>query len=141
MSLRRAIEHAQKNPILPRGRNSISRFASVLCDVGGHSVVGLNSYKTSPLQARFASNPECIHIHSEISAIQNAIRYLARHNGFHYRDVTDLSGWSMFVARVLKDGTPAMAMPCDGCQRALSAFNISKVEWTVSPQQSFIAQL
>lgn len=129
MNLEEAIFHARQNPILPVGRNSISRFAAVLTD-GSVQIVGMNSYKTHPLQARFATNEESIHIHSEIAAIQNAIKYLARQSGRHYKDVTDLSRWSMSVARVLKDGSPAMACPCEGCWRAISTFRIGDVRWT-----------
>lgn len=129
MNLEKAIHHARLNPITPVGRSVIGRHACVMSD-GTTEIVGLNSYKTSPLQARFASNPESIHVHSEISAIQGVIRHLARQRRRHYKDVTDLSDWSMSVARVLKDGTPAMACPCTGCQRAIVAFNIGEVIWT-----------
>lgn len=127
--LEQAIKEALKNPIRPRGRNSISRFAAVLTD-GKRTFSAWNSYRTHPLQARFGSTEEAIHQHCEIAVIIKAIRTLAREKGSHYSDITDLGAFRMAVARVLKDGTPALAKPCDGCVRALEAFSIKDVEWT-----------
>lgn len=128
--LRVAITEALKNPILPIGRNSISRFASILYRKDGLQFCGLNSYRTHPLQAKFGINEESVHIHSEISAIVQATRWLARRAGKSYNSVDDLSEFSLAVARVLKNGTVAMAKPCSGCQRAIIAYNIKEVEWT-----------
>lgn len=130
MNLEKAIHHARLNPITPVGRNSISRFAAVMSD-GTTEIVGWNSYKTHPLQARFASNSESIHCHAEITAIKNTIQFLSRRRGLSYRDVTDLSEWSMAVARVLKNGDSALAQPCVGCQRALSTFGVKDIQWTI----------
>lgn len=124
-----AIAEARKNPIQPRGRNSISRFAAVLSD-GKQTFTAWNSYKTHPLQAKFGSNEQSIHQHCELAVIIKAIRCLSKQAGSHYSDITDLGGFRMAVARVLKDGTPALARPCIGCQRALEAFSIKDVEWT-----------
>lgn len=125
-----AIKSACKNPVKSRGRNSISRFAAVLTD-GRNLFVGLNSYRTHPLQAKFGTNSKCIHIHAELDAIIQAIRCHGRQLGKHYSDVTNLSGYSMFVARVLGNGTPGIALPCVGCQRAIQTFNIKHIEWTI----------
>lgn len=127
--LAKAVEAARLNPVRPLGRNSISRFAAILTD-GWQTFVGLNSYKTHPLQAKFGSNSKSIHCHAELDAIIQAVRALAQQSGSSYRDVTNLKGWSMYVARVTGDGKPALAKPCAGCQRALQAFNISHTEWT-----------
>lgn len=128
MSLKLAIDQARLNPIFPKGRNSISRFATVLTN-GKLIFVGLNSYKTHTLQKKFSSNEESIHIHSEVDAIVKATRHFAQTDGRHYTSISDLSDFKMFVARVLKDGTPANSKPCIGCQRALAAFGITQVEW------------
>lgn len=128
-NLDKAISYARENPILPVGRNSISRFSSVLAD-GRIEIIGNNSYKTHTLQAKFGINSKAIHLHSEIDAIIKAARWLAKRDGSRYDSITDLSDFSISVARVLKDGTPAMARPCSGCMRALLYYGIKEIEWT-----------
>ena len=129
MSLEKAIQVALKNSIKPIGRNSISRFGAILIG-GGREFTGQNSYKSHPLQKKFGCNEECIHIHAEIDAIVGAMKWIAWTAGMRYNMVDDLSMFDMYVARVLKDGTPALSRPCEGCWRAISAFNIRSVEWT-----------
>jgi deoxycytidylate deaminase len=127
--LQMAIDHARHNTIKPVGRNSISRFGAVLWN-GPLMFFGWNSYKTHPLQKKFGKNDECIHIHAEIDCIVQATRWLAKQNRTVYKNVTSLSGFSLAVARVLTDGTPSIAMPCEGCQKALIAFDIKNMVWT-----------
>lgn len=130
--LNHAIEIAKSNPIKPRGRNSISRFAAILSN-GRQSFYGLNKYKTHPLQSKFGSNPECIYLHAELDAIIRAINFRARYEGKRYLslDICDLSDFDMYIARVLKDGTPAIAKPCEGCMKAIEHFNVRSVQWTM----------
>lgn len=128
-NLSEAIKYARENPIRPIGRNSISRFASVL-NSNTTKIVGWNSYRTHPLQAKFGINEESIHQHSEINAIIKAARWLAKKDGSRYDSITDLSDFSISVARVLKDGSPAMARPCAGCMKALLYYGIKDIEWT-----------
>jgi deoxycytidylate deaminase len=128
-NLLRAIELAKTNPIKPLGRNNISRFACVL-DNSWVQHTGFNSYKTHPLQKKFGSNSESIHIHAELDAIIKAIRWEASQAGARYKDITDLSKYRLSVARVLNDGTPSIAKPCSGCLKAIASFNIKEMEWT-----------
>ena len=123
MSLELAVRKALENPIRPRGRTSISRFASILTD-GYKTYIGLNRYKSHPLQARFSSHPEQIYIHSEISVLSQALR----------DRVEDFSDYTLYVARVLSDGTPALAKPCPGCMSALIEFGIHNLEYTKGRQ-------
>lgn len=120
MCLELAIKYAEKNPIRARGRNSISRFASVLTD-GYNTFIGWNSYKSHTLQARFAKNPEQICIHSEIAAIAKALRFTKGKPLYKY---------NLYVARLLADGSTGIAKPCAGCQSAILEFGIKQVEWT-----------
>jgi len=123
MSLELAIRYARDNPIQSRGRSSISRMCTVLTD-GRRVFWGWNSYKTSPLQARFSQrtdNPQRICTHSEIAAIAKAVRR---------GKVTDFSKYKMYVARLLADGTTALARPCVSCQQAIEEFGIQQVEYT-----------
>jgi len=123
MSLELAIRHAKKNPIVRRGRNSICRFAAVLSD--GHSTfVGFNSYKTSPLQARFSrktGNPDKTCTHSEVAVIAKAVRR---------GKLTDFKGFKMYIARLLANGTPGLARPCESCSLAIKEFGIKEVFYT-----------
>jgi tRNA(Arg) A34 adenosine deaminase TadA len=119
VSLDLAIKHAEKNPIKSKGRSSISRFAAVLTD-GYTTFVGYNSYKSSPLQARFSKNPESVCRHAEVHAIQKAIKGAYR----------DLSRYTLYVARLLASGKTALAKPCTVCQEAIKYYGIGKVEYT-----------
>ena len=129
MSLERAVKHALKNPIKAKGRTSISRFGAILTD-DFSTYYGWNSYRTHPLQAKFAAQtgtPEKIHVHAELSVcIQAAKTYLK------YGKKSDLSGFRLYVARVLANGTPALAKPCDSCLAALIEFGINEVIYTES---------
>jgi deoxycytidylate deaminase len=125
-----AIKEARLNPIKPIGRNSISRFAAILVG-GSRTFIGKNSYRTHPMQKKFGCNESCIHIHAEIDSIVTAMKWIAWTQGMRYNMVDDLSMCDMYVARVLKDGTPALARPCEGCWRAITAFGIRNVGWTV----------
>lgn len=40
-------------------------------------------------------------------------------------------GATLYVARVRRDGTPTIAMPCDGCMRLIRAKRVERVYWTV----------
>jgi tRNA(Arg) A34 adenosine deaminase TadA len=123
MSLEEAIKHAKKNPVRPRGKSSISRFGCILSN-GSNTYFGWNSYKSHPLQARFAEktgSPEKLSIHSEISAIVEAVQK---------GRVRDFRGYTMYIARLLGDGTPALAKPCLSCLAAITEFGINQVEWT-----------
>ena len=118
MSIELAIKEALKNPIRPRGRNSISRFACILTN-GRDTFIGLNSYKSHPLQFKFSKDSQKVCIHSEIAALAKASK-----------EYTDLSKFKMYVARVLADGTPALARPCCICEGAIREFGITQVYWT-----------
>jgi tRNA(Arg) A34 adenosine deaminase TadA len=113
--LYKAIEIAKANPIkgLPQMGAVITRRKRVLG-------VGKNSYKSDPLQFRYSRHPLSICKHAEIDAIKNAIK-----NG----NSNELEGSTMFVARILKDGSLALAQPCQGCQKALDEFGI-QAHWT-----------
>lgn len=125
MSLELAVRHALKNPIKSRGRTSISRFCTYITNGRSH-FLGYNSYKTSPVQAKYAfktGNPMKLHIHSEISALIRSAKMWRIGND-------DPKDYRMYVARVLADGTPANARPCEGCMAAIAEFGIKEVYWT-----------
>ena len=112
--LERAIEVARGNTI-----KKLPKMGAILLTKGGNVYYGINRYRTHPLQKKFGRNRNSVYLHAEIDAIVKAMRY-----------EKSIMGARLYVARVLKNGRPALAKPCPGCQRAIMAFRIGKVEWT-----------
>ena len=114
MSLELAVEVARSNSIY-----KLPKMGAVLvCKEG--IAVGLNQRKTHPLQKKFGKNSDSIYLHAEIDAIVNAIRL-----GY------TIEGSKLYVARVFRrTELPALAKPCEGCQRAIIHFGIRSVEWS-----------
>jgi len=44
-------------------------------------------------------------------------------------------GSYVYVARTLRDGTPALAKPCPGCMLFLLAKSVKRVTYTISPNE------
>jgi deoxycytidylate deaminase len=89
--------------------------------------VGFNKNKTHPLQAQYSKNSEAIYIHAEIDAILNAIKNF---------DDSFLKKCTLYICRVKKAqvGAPferGLAKPCDGCFRAIKAYGIKKVVYSI----------
>lgn len=81
--------------------------------------VGINRNVNNPNQV---SNPKTeASIHAEVAAL-NACRR------------ANLEGAVIYVARILKDGSPAMSRPCGNCQKALREAGIKKVFYTVDSE-------
>lgn len=83
--------------------------------------IGLNSYKTHPLQNRFSKTDYNNFMHAEIAAINNALK----------KGNKNLNGASIYIARVLKNNKPALAKPCEICNRALKHYGIEQVFYTI----------
>jgi tRNA(Arg) A34 adenosine deaminase TadA len=119
MSLKEATLWALVNPV-----EGLPRMAAIICNKKKHVIsVGWNSRKSDPLAAKYGRHPDAIYPHAELAAIKNALRD---------RNIqpSQLQDCTMYVARVKRDGTPAMAKPCVGCQRAIQEFGIGDVQWT-----------
>lgn len=88
----------------------------------GHLVVtGVNSKKSHPLQARFASKYEKIYLHAEIDALRKFLRLYSIHL---------LSRATLVVIRVRADGTFGGSRPCSGCMRAIVSFGVGECYWS-----------
>lgn len=111
-----ALEIAKTIP--PR---KLPRLAAILVKNGRVMGVGKNTKKSHPLQKRFSNDENKITLHAEIDCIRNALR--------KHKD-EELSGATMYVARVMKNGQRAIAKPCRVCQKALGAYGIDRVFWT-----------
>lgn len=93
--------------------------------------IGTNKNKTHPLQNRYAKHKEAIYLHAEIDAIANALRRydaetVARSKLYIYR-----CKWTSDKKPVLVQG---MAKPCEGCMRAIVAFDIKQVCYTLEDE-------
>ena len=90
---------------------------------------GVNRYKTHPFQKKFGRNSDSIYLHAETDAIHNALRRV---------DVDVLQRSTMYIARMKKRKTTdgnfewvtGNVCPCEGCQRAIAEFGISRVFFT-----------
>jgi deoxycytidylate deaminase len=86
---------------------------------------GFNKMKTSPWAARFSKAPEAIFVHAELAALKAA---LAK---------TDPAGMSLYIARAKYTDetktafTRGLAMPCEGCRKAIQEFKIKEVYYTL----------
>jgi tRNA(Arg) A34 adenosine deaminase TadA len=82
--------------------------------------VGLNSYnKSHPIQAHFAKLaglPEKEYLHSEIQALVRC---------------KDRIPHKLTVERYDSEGNPAIAKPCPICAKAIKAYGVKMVEYTV----------
>jgi deoxycytidylate deaminase len=96
--------------------------------------LGVNSYKTSPFQAKYGRHEHCIHLHAEVAAIKNAVR-----------QQQDLSrNCTLVVVRVKRENTRskkfnlALAKPCDGCYRCIAEFGIDNVYYTTGKDEEVV---
>lgn len=85
---------------------------------GNRYVFGFNRYQSHPLQKMYSKNPYGIFLHAEIDAIQ---KFLRSH--------VDIKRATMYICRMIY-GIPAPSKPCEGCLRAIVAFNIKSVYHT-----------
>lgn len=114
--LKVALDLAKTNTNMER-----ARMCSLIIHRNNIKAVGFNQLKSHPLQAKYSPNPESIYLHAEIDAIKNYT--------YQYGN-TGLDKCTLVVARVYKNGKPALARPCCGCWKAIEAFNLSDVIWS-----------
>lgn len=74
-------------------------------------------WKTHPLQAEMTPDRYYKGLHAEIDALRKL------------RKRTD-SGWTIYVARIKKNGDWGMARPCNVCMRFLRKMGVTKVVYT-----------
>lgn len=79
-----------------------------------------NSYtKTHPLQAHFAKlagKPNATYLHAELAALLKCGKR---------------KPFSIFVERYKKDGSSGLAKPCAICERAIKAWGVKRISYTV----------
>lgn len=75
--------------------------------------------KTHPLQQKFSRKEITLGLHAEIHACLGV-------------SVSDLIRSEIYVARILRNGSLALAKPCQVCQKFLEDVGISKVTYTTA---------
>lgn len=113
-----------------------ARIASAIVRKNEIISIGINSLKTHPFQAKFGKNKNAICLHSEVSAIKNALRVI---------DEDELKKCSLYVVRRKKFRIShgkyryvhGMAKPCLGCSNCIATFGIKNVFYTTNENGGF----
>lgn len=92
------------------------RHGSVIAHGNRVLAVGVNTHRACPLNV---SDPKTDSAwHAEVAALRSL------------RTTVDYGRLSLYVARVLKNGTPANSRPCTRCMAVLDYVGITDIHWT-----------
>jgi len=80
--------------------------------------IGWNKRKTHPITARYNYHEGIVYIHAELDVILKS-------------KLEDLSEYSLFSVRIMKNGEFGLARPCSGCSSVLKQVGITQIEWTI----------
>jgi deoxycytidylate deaminase len=83
---------------------------------------GVNLYKSHPLQEAYEKDGDIIDsssIHAEVAAIRKLPRNI-------------LEGATIYVARLLANGSNGLSKPCSGCMMRIKKSGIKKVVYTTN---------
>ena len=89
--------------------------------------IGVNKRKSHPFQKKYGKNQDAIFLHAEILAIHNALKKISPE---------ELAKSSLYVCRMRYTDQKrssmeyGLACPCDGCKKAIAAFDIKEVYYT-----------
>ena len=108
-------KHLQTAVSLAELSDHNSKHGAVIVKGGTRIAVGINYQINDPNQVTHPKTESGVH--AEVAAL-NACRKV------------NLMGATIYVARVLRDGCPAISKPCDYCQQALQARGIKRVVYT-----------
>lgn len=84
--------------------------------------------KSHPIQQKWSqkvSNGKGIYLHAEIGALVKCRK----------------QPYAVFVARVLKDNTPALARPCPVCMAAMKEAGVKRVYYTIAENETGVIKL
>lgn len=104
---------------LARTNTSRFRLACIITDKRGHIISSaLNSFsKTHPKQQKYAEKvgqPDKVFLHAEIAALVRC----------------RIQPYAIYIARVTKDGKPALAKPCPVCEMAIREAGVKRIYYT-----------
>lgn len=94
------------------------KHGAVLRKSGKTIAVGVNYGVNDPAYLTDEVAAEHAAVHAEVAALNSARKI-------------DLTGATIYVARVIKNGEPRMSKPCERCQKALKARGVRKVFYTL----------
>ena len=134
---KRHLKHLHNLTVIARDIEPVksARIAASIVHKNQIISIGINSYKSNPLQKRFGKNSFAIFMHAEISAINNALRIL--------KDKQALENTTLYIARMKKtdygnnEWLWAYTRPCMGCQKAIDYFRIKRVIYTTDREGNF----
>ena len=95
-----------------------SRHISAIVYKGRIIAIGRNKIKSHPFQKRFSANPNKIYLHSEVECIHKSLKKIT---------VEQLKKSTLYVIRLMADGSLGNSKPCDGCNRCIATFGIKNV--------------
>jgi tRNA(Arg) A34 adenosine deaminase TadA len=97
--------------------------------------LGQNQMKSHPFQFKYRKKPDCIFLHSEISAIKSALNHIPP---------SSLRRSTLYIHRVKRlsshnhtDWRSGHDMPCSGCTRAIVEFDIRRVVYSTDIDGEF----
>lgn len=124
---------AQANENMPK-----AKIAAAITKGNQILGMGFNSLKSDPLQAKYSKNEHSIFLHAEIHAIKNSIRNYG---------VDALKNSTIHVCRVKKPNSKSdkyingLAKPCAGCRKAIEAFNLRYIRYTLDNHDTMIEEV
>jgi deoxycytidylate deaminase len=110
----RMVRYAKENATCIRS----SRHCAAIVWKKGEDVYGVNKYKTHPIMIKYGRNEDSIYLHAEMDAIVT----MTRLGWGQYIRTSDL-----YVIRINKKGHLMPSCPCEGCMKAIKAFEFRKV--------------
>lgn len=95
------------------------RHGAIIVKNGAVISTGINRSVNNPFQVQSPETQSSIH--AEVAALNSCRK-------------TDLTGATIYIARICKDGSQAMSKPCMNCQKALIARGVKKVYYTIDSE-------
>lgn len=111
------------------------RLAALLVYKNEVIAIGINKTKSHPFQRKYAKHDDAIYLHAEVDCIKNALR--------NY-DEDIIAKSTMYVLRMKHpDRNPkkfmrGLSKPCEGCQRAIAAYDIKNVYYTTDEGYDYL---
>lgn len=112
--LDRAIEVAKTSQ--SKARHKSARHGAIIVSGGRTISTGVNKDRNNVLNVN--NPPLDVAVHAEAAALRAAGK-------------TPLKGATIYIARVLRTGEPAMSKPCENCQTLLTEAGIRKIVYTL----------
>lgn len=97
----------------------VQRHGAIIVRSGSVLSIGINKWrnKLTPTEDIFKNGRRCdLSVHAEVDALSR---------------VANPAGATLYVARVRKDGRPALSKPCMQCDEAIREAGIIKVIYTI----------